>query len=72
VVDTDSAGNNDGRFDAYVLADVVRTHWRRLRPLEWDTEQTTMLRTTVRARRDLVAHLLAVADQLRAHLRVVF
>jgi transposase len=67
-----SAGNKDDRFDAYVLADVVRTDRRRLRPLERDTEQTTALRSTVRARRDLVAHRVAVANQLRAHLQIVF
>ncbi len=67
-----SAGNKDDRFDAYVLADVVRTDRRRLRPLVRDTEATTALRSLVRARRDLVAHRVAVANQLRAHLQVVF
>ena len=32
------AGNKDDRFDAYVLADTVRTDRRRLTPLELDTE----------------------------------
>lgn len=63
-----SAGNKDDRFDAYVLADVVRTDRRRLRPLVRDTAATTALRTSVRARRDLVGHRVAVANQLRAHL----
>jgi transposase len=67
-----SAGNKDDRFDAYVLADVVRTDARRLRPMERDSEQTTALRTTVRARRDLVGHRVAAAGQLRAHLQIVF
>ncbi len=67
-----SAGNKDDRFDAYVLADVVRTDARRLRPIQVDTEATTALRRTVRARRDLVAHRVAVANQLRAHLQLVF
>ena len=67
-----SAGNKDDRFDAYVLADVVRTDRRRLRPLVRDTAATTALRTTVRARRDLVAHRVAAANQLRAHLQIVF
>jgi transposase len=67
-----SAGNKDDRFDAYVLADVVRTDRRRLRPLERDTAATTALRTTVRARRDIVIHRVAVANQLRAHLQIVF
>ncbi|HEY5151418.1 MAG TPA: hypothetical protein VIJ23_16700 [Mycobacterium sp.] len=40
--------------------------------MERDTEQTTALRSTVRSRRDLVAHRVAVANQLRAHLQIVF
>lgn len=67
-----SAGNKDDRFDAYVLADVVRTDRRRLRPLLVDTPATTALRQTVRARKDLVGHRVAVANQLRAHLQIVF
>jgi transposase len=67
-----SAGNKDDRFDAYVLADVVRTDVRRLRPMACDSEQTTALRSSVRARRDLVGHRVAAANQLRAHLQGVF
>jgi transposase len=67
-----SAGNKDDRFDAYVLADVIRTDHRRLRPLLIDTQPTTALRHTVRGRRDLVAHRVAVANQLRAHLQICF
>jgi len=67
-----SAGNKDDRFDAYVLADVVRTDRRRLRPLVRDSETTPALRSLVRARRDLVGHRVAVANQLRAHLQTVF
>ena len=67
-----SAGNKDDRFDAYVLADVVRTDRRRLRPLLVDTPATTALRQSVRARRDLVVHRVAVANQLRAHLQICF
>ena len=67
-----SVGSKDDRFDAYVLADVVRTDIRRLRPMEHDSEQTAALRSTVRARRDLVAHRVAAANQLRAHLQTVF
>jgi len=67
-----SAGNKDDRFDAYVLADVVRTDRARLRPLVRDTPATTAMRTTVRARRDLVEHRVAAANQLRAHLQLVF
>jgi len=67
-----SAGNKDDRFDACVLADVVRTDVRRLRPMACDSEQTTALRSSVRARRDLVGHRVAAANQLRAHLQGVF
>jgi transposase len=67
-----SAGNKDDRFDAYVLADVVRTDARRLRPTERGSEQATALRSAVRARRDLVGHRVAAANQLRAHLQIVF
>ena len=67
-----SAGNKDDRFDAYVLADVVRTDRARLRPLVRDSAATTAMRTTVRARRDLVEHRVAAANQLRAHLQLIF
>jgi transposase len=66
-----SAGNKDDRFDAYVLADTVRTDRRRLTPLQRDTEATVALRQLCRARKDLVAHRIAVANQLRAHLLIV-
>lgn len=67
-----SAGNTDDRFDAYVLADVVRTDRRRLRPLLVDQPATTALRQLTRARKDLVGHRIAVANQLRAHLQICF
>lgn len=63
-----SAGNKDDRFDAYVLGDTVRTDRRRLTPLLLDGEATTALRKLCRARKDMVAHRVAVANQLRAHL----
>jgi transposase len=65
-----SAGNKDDRFDAYVLADTVRTDRRRLTPLLLDSQATTALRKLCRARKDLVAHRIAVANQLRAHLSI--
>lgn len=66
-----SAGNKDDRYDAYVLADVVRTDRRRLTPLTRSTPATRALRGSVRARRDLVEHRVAAANQLRAHLQIV-
>jgi transposase len=67
-----SAGNKDDRFDAYVLADTLRTDRARLRPLTPDSPATVALRRACRARKDLVAHRVAVANQLRAHLRNTF
>jgi transposase len=67
-----SAGNKDDRFDAFVLADTLRTDRARLRPLTPDSPVTVALRRACRARKDLVSHRVAVANQLRAHLRNVF
>ncbi len=50
----------------------MRTDRRLLRPLLVDAPATTALRQSVRARRDLVAHRVAVANQLRVHLHTVF
>jgi transposase len=65
-----SAGNKDDRFDAYVLADTVRTDRRRLTALVLDGQAATALRKLCRARKDMVAHRIAVANQLRAHLAI--
>jgi transposase len=67
-----SAGNKDDRFDAYVLADTLRTDRTQLRPLTHDSETTKTLRATVRARRELVKHRVALCNQLRAHLQAAF
>ncbi len=66
-----SAGNKDDRFDAFVLADTLRTDRTRLRCLIPDSDATVALRRAVRARRDLVTHRVGVTNQLRAHLRNV-
>ena len=66
-----SAGNKDDRFDAYVLADTLRTDRARLRPLTPDTDATVALRRACRARKDLVKHRVGATNQLRAHLRNV-
>jgi len=55
-----------------VLADTLRTDRARLRPLIPDAPATAALRAAVRARKDLVAHRVAAANQLRAHLAVAF
>jgi transposase len=67
-----SAGNKDDRFDAFVLADTLRTDRTRLRPLTPDSPATVTLRHACRARKDLVAHRVGLATQLRDHLRRVF
>ena len=64
-----SAGNKDDRFDAFVLADALRTdagRWAIVRP---DSDETIALRMLVRARQDLIGHRIAVANQLLAVLQ---
>ena len=67
-----TSGNKSDRSDAYVLADCLRTDGHRWRSLEPDSPATVTLRAHVRARKDLVETRVAVANQLRAHLRIVF
>lgn len=67
-----TSGNKSDRSDAYVLADCLRTDGHRWRLLQPDSPATITLRTHVRARKDLVETRVAVANQLRAHLRIVF
>ncbi len=67
-----NAGNKSDRSDAYMLADCLRTDGHRWPSLEPDSPATVTLRNHVRARKDLVETRVAVANQLRAHLLVVF
>lgn len=67
-----SAGNKDDAFDAYVLADCLRTDGHRLIALVPDSPATVTLKTLVRGRRDLVEARVGTANQLRAHLTIVF
>ncbi len=67
-----TAGNKCDRSDAYVLADCLRTDGHRWPSLQPDSPPTVTLRSHVRARKDLVETRVAVANQLRAHLRVTF
>jgi transposase len=60
-------GKSDG-FDAYVLAELARTDMHRLRLLEPDSDETRALKALTRARDDLVAQRVALANQLRAQL----
>jgi len=64
-----SAGNKDDRFDAFVLADALRTDAGRWHPVQPDSPETTALRMLVRARQDLVTHRIAVHNQLLAVLQ---
>jgi transposase len=43
-----------------------------LRPLTPDSPATVTLRATVRARKDLVNHRVALCNQLRAHLQAFY
>ena len=67
-----SAGNKDDRFDAYVLADTLRTDGHRWKPLRPDTEATRALRALCRSRKDLVETRVQVLGQLRANLELAF
>src|SRR6202022_4337792 len=62
----------DARFDAFGRADPLRPARVRLRPLTPDSPATAALKATCRARKDLVTHRVAVANQLREHLKRVF
>jgi transposase len=66
------AGNKDDRFDAYVLADTLRTDGHRWKPLRPDTESTRALRALCRSRKDLVETRVAILGQLRANLELAF
>lgn len=67
-----TAGNKDDHFDAFVLADALRTDGGRWRVVVADSAETVALRTLVRARADLVTHRIAVSNQLLAVLRHSF
>lgn len=64
-----TSGNKDDRFDAFVLADALRTDAGRWHPVRPDSEPTIALRMLVRARQDLIGHRIAVHNQLLAVLQ---
>ena len=66
------AGNKADRSDAFMLADCLRTDGHRWASLQPDQPQTLALRAAVRTRKDLVTTRIATANQLRAHLQLVF
>jgi transposase len=61
-----AAGSKSDPGDAYLLADLLRTDGHRLHALRPLSDETRALRTLVRGRDDLVAHRVALANQLRA------
>ena len=63
-----AAGGKSDSFDAFVLAELARTDGHRFRVLVPDTDATQALRALSRARDDLVAHRVALANELRAQL----
>jgi transposase len=63
-----ASGGKSDRFDRFVLCELARTDRHRFRVLEPDTDETKALRALTRAREDLVAARVALANQLRAEL----
>jgi transposase len=61
-----AASSKSDPYDAYVLADLLRTDGHRLRALQPQRDATRALRALVRGRDDLVATRVALANQLRA------
>jgi transposase len=61
-----AAGSKSDPYDAYVLADLLRTDGHRLQRLRRQQDRTRALRALVRGRDDLVAARVAFANQLRA------
>jgi transposase len=55
-------------FDAFCLAELARTDHHRFRALVADSEESRALKVLTRAREDLVATRVALANQLRAEL----
>ncbi|HEV2753090.1 MAG TPA: IS110 family transposase [Solirubrobacteraceae bacterium] len=63
-----AAGGKTDSFDSFVLAELARTDSHRFRVLMPDSDATKALRALTRAREDLVAHRVALANELRAQL----
>ncbi len=64
-----SAGNKDERFDAFVLAEVLRTDPGRRAIVRPDRDEKVARRMLSRARQDLVGHRIAVDNHLLAVLQ---
>jgi transposase len=63
-----AAGGKSDSFDAFVLAELARTDSHRYRVLVPDSDATKALRALTRAREDLVATRVRLANELRAQL----
>ena len=63
-----ASGGKSDRFDRFVLCELARTDAHRFRILEPDRDETKALRALTRAREDLVAAKVSMANQLRAEL----
>ena len=63
-----ASGGKSDRFDGFVLCELARTDSHRFRVLEPDSDETKALRALTRAREDLVAAKVALANQLRSEL----
>ncbi|HYM57370.1 MAG TPA: IS110 family transposase [Solirubrobacteraceae bacterium] len=63
-----ASGKKSDRFDAYVLADLLRTDGHRFPSLRPDGDETKAIRALSRTREDLVKTRVALANQLRAQL----
>ena len=61
-----AAGGKSDPGDAYLLADILRTDGHRFRPLQPCSDEIKALRALVRARDDLVAERVALANRLRS------
>ena len=63
-----ASGKKSDGFDAFVLADLLRTDGHRFEALRPDGDETRALRALSRTREDLVGARVALANQLRAGL----
>lgn len=64
-----ASGAKSDNFDAFVLSELARTDAHRFRVLVPDSDATKALRALTRAREDLVAHRVQIANELRAQLQ---
>lgn len=64
----EAAGGKSDGFDAFVLAELARTDFHRLRVLSPDSDETKALRALTRTREDLVKARVRLANELRAQL----